>query len=167
MASAVAAYNLAFGADSPPASYADIEEANTFLILGANIEACHPILFDRIKARKRADRDGVKVIVVDPRRTRTAEIADIHLPVLPGSDVALLLSLLFEVRLAGGLDARFIEERTSGWEAVEAAIEGSRSAPRVPRAWTRRRSSMPRASSRATGRCSASGRWARTRARPA
>ena len=133
MASAVAAYNLAFGADSPPASYDDIEEANTFLILGANIEACHPILFDRIKARKRADRDGVKVIVVDPRRTRTAEIADIHLPVLPGSDVALLLSLLFEVRLAGGLDARFIEERTSGWEAVEAAIEGW-SAERASRA---------------------------------
>ena len=133
MASAVAAYSLAFGADSPPASYDDIEEANTFLILGANIEACHPILFDRIKARKRADRDGVKVIVVDPRRTRTAEIADIHLPVLPGSDVALLLSLLFEVRLAGGLDARFIEERTSGWEAVEAAIEGW-SAERASRA---------------------------------
>ena len=124
MASAVAAYNLAFGADSPPASYADIEEANTFLILGANIEACHPILFDRIKARKRADRDGVKVIVVDPRRTRTAEIADIHLPVLPGTDVALLLSLLYEVRLAGGLDASFIEERTNDWAALDAALAG-------------------------------------------
>ncbi|MYD65360.1 MAG: nitrate reductase [Chloroflexi bacterium] len=124
MASAVAAYNLAFGADSPPASYEDIESANTFLILGANIEACHPILFDRIKARKRGDRDGVQVIVVDPRRTRTAEIADIHLPVLPGTDVALLLSLLFEVRLAGGLDERFIEEHTSGWEEVERALQG-------------------------------------------
>ena len=124
MASAVAAYNLAFGADSPPASYEDIEAASTFLILGANIEACHPILFDRIKARKRADRDGVKVIVVDPRRTRTAEIADLHLPVLPGSDVALLLSLLFELRLAGGLDAAFIEQHTDGWAEVEAALEG-------------------------------------------
>ncbi|MXZ62109.1 MAG: molybdopterin-dependent oxidoreductase, partial [Chloroflexi bacterium] len=92
--------------------------------LGANIEACHPILFDRIKARKRADRDGVKVIVVDPRRTRTAEIADIHLPVLPGTDVALLLSLLFEVRLAGGLDERFIEDHTSGWADIERALEG-------------------------------------------
>ena len=124
MASAVAAYNLAFGADAPPASYEDIESADTFLILGANIEACHPILFDRIKARKRADRDGVKVIVVDPRRTRTAEIADIHLPVLPGTDVALLLSLLFEVRLAGGLDERFIEDHTSGWAEIERALEG-------------------------------------------
>ena len=124
MASAVAAYNLAFGADSPPASYEDIEAANTFLILGANVEACHPILFDRIKARKRADRNGVKVIVVDPRRTRTAEIADLHLPVLPGSDVALLLSLLFEVRLAGGLDTAFIEEHTNDWAKVEQALEG-------------------------------------------
>ena len=135
MASAVAAYNLAFGADSPPASYADIEEANTFLILGANMEACHPILFDRIKARKRADRDGVKVIVVDPRRTRTAEIADIHLPVLPGADVALLLSLLFEVRLAGGLDAlvhRRPHERLGGdrgsprWVVRRACVVGHR-----------------------------------------
>ena len=124
MASAVAAYNLAFGADAPPASYEDIESANTFLILGANIEACHPILFDRIKARKRANRNDVKVIVVDPRRTRTAEIADIHLPVLPGTDVALLLSLLFEVRLAGGLDERFIEGHTSGWAEIERALEG-------------------------------------------
>ena len=124
MASAVAAYNLAFGADAPPASYEDIESADTFLILGANVEACHPILFDRIKARKRADRDGVKVIVVDPRRTRTAEIADIHLPVLPGTDVALLLSLLFEVRLAGGIDERFIEEHTSGWAEIERALKG-------------------------------------------
>ena len=124
MASAVAAYNLAFGADAPPASYEDIESADTFLILGANIEACHPILFDRIKARKRADRDGVRVIVVDPRRTRTAEIADIHLPVLPGTDVALLLSLLFEVRLGGGLDEGFIEDHTSGWAEIERALEG-------------------------------------------
>ena len=123
MASTVAAYNLAFGTDSPPASYADIEQANTFLILGANIEACHPILFDRIKARKRRG-DDVKVIVVDPRRTRTAEIADLYLPVRPGTDVALLRSLLFEVRLAGGLDEAFIAERTSGWGEVEASLAG-------------------------------------------
>ena len=78
MASAVAAYSLSLGADSPPCSYADIEAAKTFLIVGANPEACHPILFNRIKARRRADKD-VRVILIDPRRTRTAEIADIHL----------------------------------------------------------------------------------------
>ena len=124
MAAAVTAYSLAFGSDSQPASYADIEAASTFLILGANIEACHPILFDRIKARKRADRDRVRVIVVDPRRTRTAEIADIHLPVLPGADVALLQSLLFEARLAGGLDEDFIHDHTSGWEALDRSLDG-------------------------------------------
>ncbi len=124
MASTVAAYNLAFGTDSPPASFADIEQARTFLILGANIEACHPILFDRIKARKRRGGDDVRVIVVDPRRTRTAEIADLYLPLRPGTDVALLQSLLFEVRLAGGLDEDFIAERTTGWDELAVSLAG-------------------------------------------
>ena len=124
MASTVAAYNLAFGTDSPPASYADIEQAKTFLIVGANVEACHPILFDRIKARKRAGGDDVKVIVVDPRRTRTAEIADLYLPLRPGSDVALLQSLLFEVRLAGGMDDEFVARRTNGWPELAASLAG-------------------------------------------
>lgn len=124
MASAIAACILALGTDSPPASYADIEAANTFLILGASIEACHPILFDRIRARKRAGGGRVRVIVVDPRRTRTAEIADLHLPVRPGADVALLQSLLFEVALAGGLDERFIADHTSGWEQVRDSLTG-------------------------------------------
>ena len=123
MAAAVAAYTLALGLDSPPASYEDFDHSKTFLILGANVEACHPILFDRIKARKRADPE-VRVIVVDPRATRTAEIADLHLPVRPGTDVALLQSLLYEVRLAGGLDDTFIEEHTSGWAEVDAALAG-------------------------------------------
>ena len=124
MASAVTAYNMTFGADAPPAGYADIEEANTFLIVGANMEACHPILFERIKARKRAAKDRVKVIVVDPRATRTTEIADIHLALRPGTDVALLQSLLFEVRLAGGLDENYLQEHTSGWEEVAASLDG-------------------------------------------
>ena len=124
MASAVTAYNLTFGADSPPASYSDIEQANTFLIVGANMEACHPILFERIRARKRAGKDDVKVIVVDPRATRTTEFADIHLALRPGSDVALLLSLLFEVRLAGGLDEEYLRNHTSGWEEVAASLSG-------------------------------------------
>ena len=124
MASAVTAYNLTFGADAPPAGYADIEQANTFLIVGANMEACHPILFERIKARKRAAKDQVKVIVVDPRATRTAEIADIHLPLRPGTDVALLQSLLFEVRLAGGLDESYLQNHTTGWEPVADSLDG-------------------------------------------
>ena len=124
MASAVTAYNMAFGADAPPASYADIEEANTFLIVGANMEACHPILFERIRARKRAAKDRVKVIVVDPRATRTTEIADLHLALHPGTDVALLQSLLFEVRLASGLDEAYLADHTTGWEEVAESLQG-------------------------------------------
>ena len=124
MAAAVTAYNLSFGADSPPAAYADIEQANTFLIVGANMEACHPILFERIRARKRSAGDRVKVIVVDPRATRTSQIADIHLALRPGTDVALLQSLLFEVRLAGGIDEQFLAEHTIGWDEVSASLEG-------------------------------------------
>ncbi|MDE2894397.1 MAG: nitrate reductase [Chloroflexota bacterium] len=124
MASAVTAYNMTFGADAPPAGYADIEQANTFLIVGANMEACHPILFERIKARKRAAKDRVRVIVVDPRATRTTENADIHLALRPGTDVALLQSLLFEVRLAGGLDEGFLQNHTTGWEQVAESLNG-------------------------------------------
>ena len=117
MASAVVAYSLALGSDSPPCAYEDIEAAKTFLIVGANPEACHPILFNRIKARRRADKD-VRVIVVDPRRTRTAEIADIHLRPRPGADAALLNSLLYETLLAGGVDREFVDAHTSGWDEL-------------------------------------------------
>ena len=122
MASAAAAYQLALGQDAPPAAYADIELANTFLIIGANMEACHPILFNRIKARKRAGGDRVRVIVVDPRRTRTAEIADMHLAVRPGGDLALLNALLYEAYLGGWLDRAFVDAHTEGWEALSAAL---------------------------------------------
>lgn len=121
MASAVAAYNLALGSDSPPAAYADIELASTIVILGSNMEACHPILFNRVKARKRAD-SHVKVIVIDPRATETAKIADLHLAVRPGADVALLNALLYEVALAGGIDQGFVAEHTSGWQELRAAL---------------------------------------------
>ena len=121
MASAVVAYNLALGSDSPPCAYDDIEAANTFLIVGANPEACHPILFNRIKARRRADKD-VRVILIDPRRTRTAEIADIHLRPRPGTDAALLNSLLYEALLAGGGDHDFIAAHTSGWDELSQSL---------------------------------------------
>jgi assimilatory nitrate reductase catalytic subunit len=122
MSSAVTAYQLALGKDAPPASYADIESARTFLIVGANMEACHPILFNRIKARKRAGGERVQVIVVDPRRTKTAELADLHLALRPGSDVALLNALLYEAVLAGGLDEAFVAAHTEGWAELRAAL---------------------------------------------
>jgi anaerobic selenocysteine-containing dehydrogenase len=122
MASAVAAYTLTLGKDAPPAAYADIEQANTFLIVGANMEACHPILFNRVKARKRAGGGLVRVILIDPRATETAKIADLHLRVRPGADVPLLNALLYEVMLAGGLDDAFINAHTTGWEQVRTVL---------------------------------------------
>jgi anaerobic selenocysteine-containing dehydrogenase len=121
MTSASAAYSLALGQDGPPPSYADIEEADCFLILGANVEACHPVLFQRIKARKRAGKD-VKVIVIDPRRTATASIADYYLPVRPGTDVALLNAFLHEIMLQGLIDDEFVAEHTEGWQSLRESL---------------------------------------------
>jgi formate dehydrogenase alpha subunit len=122
MTSASAAYTLAFGADGPPPAYADIEAADCFLILGANIEACHPVLFRRIQQRKKQDKN-VKVIVVDPRRTETSRIADLHLYVRPGTDVVLLNAMLREIVLAGLTDAEFIADHTEGWDGALQMVE--------------------------------------------
>jgi anaerobic selenocysteine-containing dehydrogenase len=144
MTSASAAYTMAFGADGPPASYADIEAADCFLILGANVEACHPVLFKRIEERKRQDRK-VKVIVIDPRRTATSRIADLHLSVRPGSDVALLNAMLREIVLAGLADAEFISRYTDGWACAAEAIRAyPAERPRRRAELTRRRSGRRR-----------------------
>ncbi len=122
MTSASAAYALAFGQDGPPCAYEDIDLADCLLILGANMETCHPVLFQRVKARKRARPRDVQVIVVDPRRTATAEIADLHLQVRPGTDVALLNAMLHEIVLEGLNDRAFIEGHTEGWETLREAV---------------------------------------------
>jgi formate dehydrogenase alpha subunit len=118
MTSAAAAYSLAFGRDGAPCSHSDIDHATCFLILGANMEACHPVLFQRIKARKQLAPEKVTVIVVDPRRTKTASIADIYLPVRPGADVALLNAMLHVIVEEDLVDHAFVEAHTEGFEAV-------------------------------------------------
>src|SRR4051812_33445374 len=93
MSSAVAGYKLTLGADAPPACYEDLGLASTLFIAGANTAWAHPILFRRIEDARRAH-PAMKIIVADPRRTETAEAADLHLPLLPGSDVALFNGML-------------------------------------------------------------------------
>src|SRR5687767_12130430 len=88
MSSAVAGYKQSLGADAPPACYDDIDRAECLFIAGSNTAWAHPILFRRIEDAKAA-RPGMKVVVVDPRRTATAEFADLHLQIQPGTDVAL------------------------------------------------------------------------------
>ena len=96
MASAVGGYVTTFGKDEPCGSYDDIDAATCFFIIGSNTSECHPILFKRIAKRKQAD-PNVKIIVVDPRKTNTARIADIHVPFKPGTDLAILNAMAYHI----------------------------------------------------------------------
>ncbi|GAB09587.1 putative nitrate/sulfite reductase [Gordonia araii NBRC 100433] len=115
MASAGTGYKQSLGADGPPGSYDDLDHADVFLVIGANMADCHPILFLRMMDRVKA---GAKLIVVDPRRTATAAKADLYLPVRPGTDLALLNGLLRLIVDAGHTDEEFIAEFTDGWDAL-------------------------------------------------
>jgi len=122
MASAVAGYTTSLGADGPPACYEDIELAELFLLIGTNTAACHPVTFQRIKNRKMAGPD-VKVIVVDPRRTRTSDLADLYIPLKPGTDVAFLNGLLHVMEKEGLVDETFILSHTGGWQELKKLLE--------------------------------------------
>ena len=123
MASAAAGYTRSLGVDGPPVAYEDLERADGFFLIGTNTAACHPILFKRIRKRKLAAPDDVRVIVADPRMTETADIADLYLPLRPGSDIALLHGMLHVLWRDGALDPAFIAAHTSGWEALRAVVE--------------------------------------------
>ncbi|MEV4410343.1 bifunctional nitrate reductase/sulfite reductase flavoprotein subunit alpha [Catellatospora sp. NPDC049609] len=113
MASAGSGYKLSLGADGPPGSYEDFDHADVFLVIGSNMADCHPILFLRMMDRVKA---GAKLIVVDPRRTATADKADLFLQLRPGTDLALLNGLLHLLAAGGALDEAFIAEHTEGWD---------------------------------------------------
>ncbi|MBF6172832.1 bifunctional nitrate reductase/sulfite reductase flavoprotein subunit alpha [Nocardia blacklockiae] len=115
MASAGTGYKQSLGADGPPGSYDDLEHADLFFVIGANMADCHPILYLRMADRRRA---GAKLIVVDPRRTETAAQADLFLQIAPGTDLALLNGLLHLLVENGDIDEDFIAEHTEGWESM-------------------------------------------------
>ena len=122
MASAAAGYTRSLGSDGPPGSYADIDAADCFFLIGTNTAECHPVTWKRIRKRKLAARDEVAIIVADPRWTETADIADLHLPLRPGSDIALLNAMLHVLWKDGLLASRFIDEHTTGWAGLESLI---------------------------------------------
>ncbi len=105
MSSAVAGHMRAFGEDVVPATYDDLDAADVFVLVGSNTAWCHPIVYQRIRARCEA---GAKLVVIDPRRTETAEEADLHLAIRPGSDVVLMNGLLHHCREAGVVDAEYL-----------------------------------------------------------
>ena len=121
MSSAVAGYKATLGADSPPACYDDLNHADTLFIAGSNAAFAHPILFRRIEDAKRA-RPGMRLIVVDPRRTETAEAADLFLQILPGTDVALFNGMLNLMLWEGLTDGAHIAAHTNGFDVLRQRV---------------------------------------------
>ncbi len=119
MSSAVSGYKATLGADAPPTCYEDIEHAGCMFIAGSNTAYAHPVLFRRIVDAK-ARNPALKLIVVDPRRTDTAATADLHLPILPGSDIALCNAMLHVLLAEGLADHSYIRSHTSGFEPAQA-----------------------------------------------
>ena len=107
MSSAVSGYTKTLGADAPPSCYDDIEAAGCLFIAGSNTAFAHPVLYRRIEAARERNPE-LRVIVVDPRRTQTAEAADLHLPILPGTDVALFHGMLHAMLWEGLVDHDWI-----------------------------------------------------------
>ncbi|MEY3963469.1 MAG: hypothetical protein RLZZ106_724, partial [Cyanobacteriota bacterium] len=120
MSSAVAGYAASFGSDGPPCCYDDLDLADLVLLIGTNTAECHPVLFQRLLKRKRKVKQALRLVVVDPRRTATAEAADLHLAIRPGTDLVLLHGLGHLLLEASALDPAFIAAHTDGWPELEA-----------------------------------------------
>ncbi len=114
MSSSVAGHRRAFGADTVPGCYEDLDEADLLVLTGSNAAWCHPVLFQRMLANKQ--RRGARIVVIDPRRTDTAGDADLFLGLKPGTDGALFGGLLVHLADTGALDSGYIEKYTSGFE---------------------------------------------------
>jgi assimilatory nitrate reductase catalytic subunit len=121
MSSAVTGYKATLGADAPPACYDDIDHTDCLLIAGSNAAWAHPVLFRRIEEAK-ARNPALKLIVVDPRRTATAECADLFIPILPGTDVALFNAMLHVMIWEDLIDTDYVAAHTSGFGVLKTAV---------------------------------------------
>jgi assimilatory nitrate reductase catalytic subunit len=120
MSSSVAGHRRAFGSDTVPGTYEDLELADLVILTGSNLAWCHPVLYQRLAAAKAA-RPGMKIVVIDPRRTMTSDIADLHLAIRPDGDVALFMGLLAHLATSPAIDQNYIAEHTSGFADAFAA----------------------------------------------
>jgi ferredoxin-nitrate reductase len=121
MSSAVAGYMQSFGADGPPCCYDDLEETDFAFLIGTNTAECHPIVFNRLVKHHKRNRK-VKMVVVDPRRTPTAEKADIHLAIKPGTDIDLLNGIAHLLMRWGKINSVFMDECTRNFPAYSSVI---------------------------------------------
>ena len=132
MASSVAGHKRAFGTDTVPGVYADLEEADLIVLVGSNLAWCHPVLYQRIAAAKEA-RPKMRVINIDPRRTATSDLADLHLQIAPDGDVALFNGLLSYLAENGKVDADFTDAHVNGLsEAITQASQSDTSQIGLP-----------------------------------
>jgi assimilatory nitrate reductase catalytic subunit len=115
MSSSVAGHRRAFGSDTVPGTYEDLELADLVILTGSNLAWCHPVLYQRVAAAKAA-RPEMKVVVIDPRRTMTCDIADLHLAIRPDGDVALFMGLLAHLAETSALDRAYIDAHTVGFD---------------------------------------------------
>ena len=122
MSSAVAAYKRSLGADAVPCCYEDLEQTELLVLVGSNAAWTHPVLFQRIERAKKLNPD-MRVVIIDPRKTATAEIADLHLAVKPGTDVALFNGLLGYLSSQKAIDQDYIDSFTQGFDATLMACE--------------------------------------------
>src|SRR5476649_84440 len=114
MASSVAGHRRAFGADTVPGCYEDLDEADLLVLVGSNAAWCHPVLYQRMLVNKQ--QRGARIVVIDPRRTDTAGDADLFLGLKPGTDTALFCGLLAHLSDTGALDRDYIDRYTTGFE---------------------------------------------------
>ncbi|MBD2577340.1 nitrate reductase [Oscillatoria sp. FACHB-1406] len=121
MSSAVSGYKQSFGSDGPPCCYDDLELTDCAFIVGSNTAECHPIIFNRLRKYHKAN-PNVRLIVVDPRATPTAEVADLHLPIQPGTDIDLFNGIAYLLLEWGAIDEKFIGERTANFDAFAETV---------------------------------------------
>src|SRR6187401_2602630 len=116
MASSVAGHKRAFGTDTVPGLYEDLDQADLIVLVGSNAAWCHPVLFQRMQQNRRER--GAKLVVIDPRRTATADEADLHLAIKPGMDTALFCGLLVRLADRDAFDRCYVAKHTVGFEAA-------------------------------------------------
>lgn len=120
MASSVAGHKRAFGSDTVPGNYEDLEEADLVVLVGSNLAWCHPVLYQRLTAAKAA-RPDMRIVLIDPRRTVSADASDLHLAIRADGDIALFAGLLRYLEASGAM-ADFVAEYTNGVEAALGAV---------------------------------------------
>ncbi len=124
MASSVAGHKRAFGTDTVPGTYEDLEQADLLVLVGSNLAWCHPVLYQRVVAAKAA-RPGMKVVNIDPRQTATCDISDLHLAVAPDGDVALFNGLLAHLAAKGHVDQAYVSAHVNGFDGALAEAQAS------------------------------------------